>query len=85
VKGLPSLVIFVGLFLARMLGKLLVSIGAPVCEELIFRKMLVTRALKYGEGVAILLSGLVFGLFHGDLNQIYVCLWIGIVSGNCFC
>lgn len=46
-----------------------ISICAPVFEELVFRKMLVTRVVKYGEGVAVLLSGLMFGLFHGNLNQ----------------
>ena len=55
----------------------LVSIGAPICEELMFRKMLVTRTLKYGEGVSILLSGLAFGLFHGNFNQFAYAFGIG--------
>ena len=56
---------------------ILVSLGAPICEELIFRKMLVTRTLKYGEGVSILLSGLAFGLFHGNFNQFAYAFGIG--------
>ncbi|MCM1570229.1 MAG: CPBP family intramembrane metalloprotease [Roseburia sp.] len=53
---------------------LVMVICAPIFEELIFRKMLVSRTLKYGQGVAIVLSGLMFGLFHGNLNQFaYAC------------
>lgn len=42
---------------------------APLYEEFIFRKLLVDRAVLYGESVAVLLSGMVFGLFHGNLSQ----------------
>ena len=62
----------------------LVTIGAPVCEELIFRKMLVTRTLKYGEGVSILLSGLAFGLFHGNFNQFAYAFGIGMFFAYVF-
>ena len=44
-------------------------ICAPIVEEIVFRKLLVDRASKYGEKTAIILSGLMFGLFHGNLNQ----------------
>ncbi len=48
---------------------LVMVIGAPIAEEIIFRKLLVDRVIPYGEGLAIFLSGLMFGLFHGNLNQ----------------
>ena len=48
---------------------LFVCVGAPVFEELIFRKALVDRAIYCGEGIAIAMSGVMFGLFHGNLNQ----------------
>lgn len=48
---------------------LFVCIGAPVFEELIFRKALVDRAIYCGEGISIAMSGVMFGLFHGNLNQ----------------
>ena len=54
-----------------------ISICAPIFEELVFRKMLVTRVLKYGEGVAVLLSGLMFGLFHGNFNQFIYAFGLG--------
>lgn len=48
---------------------LLTVIFAPVYEEYIFRKLIVDRAVGYGKGLAVMLSGLMFGLFHGNLNQ----------------
>lgn len=48
---------------------LFVCVGAPIFEELIFRKALVDRAIYCGEGIAIAMSGVMFGLFHGNLNQ----------------
>lgn len=44
-------------------------ICAPLYEEFIFRKLIVDRTVRYGQGVAIVISGLMFGLFHGNLNQ----------------
>ncbi len=41
----------------------------PVVEELLFRKLLCDRLRVYGEWVTVVLSGLMFGLFHGNLTQ----------------
>ena len=38
-------------------------ICAPILEEYIFRKLIVDRTVKYGQGVAIVLSGLLLGMF----------------------
>lgn len=51
---------------------------APVMEELIFRKILIDRAVRYGEGIAILLSGLTFGLFHGNFSQFMYAFPLGM-------
>ena len=52
---------------------------APVMEELVFRKLLCDRVRVYGEGTAILLSGLVFGLFHGNLYQFFYAFAVGLL------
>lgn len=54
---------------------------APIAEELLFRKLLIDRTVKYGEGIAILLSGLMFGLFHGNLNQFAYAFTLGLFLG----
>lgn len=54
---------------------------APVAEELLFRKLLIDRTVRYGEKTAILFSGLFFGLFHGNLNQFVYAFMLGIFFG----
>lgn len=53
-------------------------ICAPILEELVFRKLLVDRAVRYGQGTAVVVSGLMFGLFHGNLNQFMYAAAIGM-------
>lgn len=55
----------------------LTVILAPVFEEFVFRKYLIDRTLPYGEGLSIVLSGLMFGLFHGNLIQFPYAFAIG--------
>lgn len=59
----------------------IVSVCAPVMEELLFRKAIIDRIAKYGEGVAIVVSGIMFGLFHGNLNQFSYAFVLGIFFG----
>lgn len=56
-------------------------ICAPVAEELLFRKMIIDRTVKYGEATAVLFSGLMFGLFHGNLNQFVYAFVLGLFFG----
>lgn len=51
---------------------------APIVEEFVFRKLIVDRTLKYGQGVAIVTSGLMFGLFHGNLSQFVYAFALGM-------
>lgn len=61
---------------------LLVKVGiavfaAPIVEELLFRKLLIDRIVGYGEGVAVVVSGLLFGLAHGNFSQFFYTAGIG--------
>ena len=53
----------------------------PVFEELFFRKFLIDRIAQYGQRPAVLLSGLLFGLFQGDLQQALCAALLGFVFG----
>lgn len=50
---------------------------APVFEEILFRKLICDRVARYGQGTAIVVSGLMFGLFHGNFNQFFYAFFIG--------
>lgn len=52
---------------------------APIGEELMFRKLLIDRTRRWGDGLSILLSGLLFGLFHGNLFQLFYAAMLGCV------
>lgn len=56
-------------------------ICAPIFEELFFRKFLIDRVVSFGEVPAVLLSGFMFGLFHGNLSQFPYAFTIGIFFG----
>lgn len=53
-------------------------IGAPIFEELFFRKFLIDRTLQYGAWLSALLSGFMFGLFHGNLSQLPYAFALGV-------
>lgn len=64
------------------LNALLVCVIAPVCEELLFRGLLLGRLRPYGERFALAASALCFGLFHGNLNQFFYAFVLGLVLGG---
>lgn len=83
VKGsaVDNLIVDVAGNLNPVVSILLMVFCAPIAEEFIFRKLLIDRTVKYGEGVAVLFSGLMFGLFHGNLNQFAYAFTLGIFFG----
>ena len=60
---------------------LMIAILAPVLEELLFRKLLIDKFSRFGEGVAILTSALMFGLYHGNIVQFIYATALGVVLG----
>jgi membrane protease YdiL (CAAX protease family) len=52
---------------------------APLMEELFFRKLLIDRLSCMGQGVCILVSGIVFGLFHGNFDQLFYAAFVGFL------
>ena len=56
-----------------------VCVCAPLGEELLFRKFLIDRTRRYGDLPSILLSGLLFGLFHGNLFQFFYAAAVGMI------
>ena len=58
---------------------IVIGILAPIFEELIFRKLLIDRLSRYGSFIAIIVSGLFFGLFHGNFSQFFFATGIGFL------
>ncbi len=59
------------------LNLVLISIIGPIFEEIIFRKFLIDRTIRYGARVSIILSAVIFGFFHGNLSQFIYAFLLG--------
>ncbi len=62
---------------------LYVCLFGPVAEELLFRGIVLRTLAPYGKKLAILVSALLFGLFHGNLLQTPYAFVLGLVLGYC--
>ena len=57
------------------------GIAAPILEEIFYRKLVIDRLRRYGELFAVIASGLLFGLIHGNFSQFFYAAMIGMVFG----
>lgn len=53
----------------------------PVAEEILFRGLVLRSLQPYGKKFAIVVSSLLFGLFHGNLMQAPFAFVVGLVMG----
>lgn len=60
---------------------LIICIAAPVFEEIAFRKILLDPLRPFGDTVAILYSGIAFGLMHRNIQQILYAAALGLILG----
>ena len=54
-------------------------IVAPIMEELVFRKFLLDRIAGFGHWTAMAVSGLVFGIVHGNFYQFFYAFGLGMI------
>jgi membrane protease YdiL (CAAX protease family) len=59
----------------------LMVVAAPIAEELLFRRGLTEALRPWGWKLAVLTSGLFFGLYHGNLEQFFYASFMGILLG----
>ncbi|MBQ5442430.1 MAG: CPBP family intramembrane metalloprotease [Oscillospiraceae bacterium] len=64
-----------------LLRILIPVIIAPLVEEYIFRRQLIDRLGIYGGKLAVVISALAFGLFHGNLFQFFYAFTLGLLFG----
>lgn len=55
------------------------AVLAPIFEELMFRKLLIDRIRMFGDRTAILVSGVMFGLIHGNFYQFFYACGLGMI------
>lgn len=67
-----------------LLNLLFVAVLAPCFEELFYRKLVIDRLRHYGTVPALLLSGVLFGLIHGNFSQFFYAMMIGCLLGGVY-
>lgn len=72
-------------FIDKVLYVVTIIIVAPIGEELVYRGGLLMPLRRYGDGFAILISGFIFGLGHGNLSQIPGAMVMGFFWGFLAC
>lgn len=60
---------------------ILTAVGAPICEELMFRGVILRRLSSVSGRFAIIMSALIFGFMHGNLIQAILGTVMGLVFG----
>lgn len=63
---------------------IVIAILAPIIEELFYRKLMIERLSRYGEKVAVITSGLIFGLVHANISQFFYAFGLGLAFGYIF-
>ena len=69
---------------ALLVYTLYAVIGAPILEELVFRKTLLDRTHGYGQVVAVFVTALLFGLIHGNPAQFPLAFMLGLLLGTVY-
>ena len=60
---------------------LTVGIIAPICEEIIYRHILLKPLRRFGDLQAVIITSVLFGFFHGNLTQLLYAAMVGIILG----
>ena len=60
---------------------LLFCVVAPICEEFIFRGVLLQSLRPYGNGFAVLTTALLFSMMHGNIEQMPLAFLLGLALG----
>ncbi len=56
-------------------------VAAPICEELFYRGAVLQSLRRFGDGFAVMVSAILFGLMHGNIQQIPHAVLGGLVFG----
>lgn len=64
-----------------LLGLLVISLSPGICEEVLFRGMVMSSYDKLGKKKAIIISAILFGMFHFNLQNLVGPIFLGIIFG----
>lgn len=78
---IPNISLLTGDWISSLLTILYVCVLGPICEEILFRGILLKGLKPYGSMTAIIVSSFAFTLFHGNPVQFATPLFVGLLLG----
>lgn len=67
--------------LALVLNIIEIAVIPPLVEELAFRGVILSQLRKYGNGLAVFGSALLFAFYHGNFLQFTFTFFVGLILG----
>ena len=67
--------------ISLLLNVVVIAVLPAILEELVFRGCVLRVLRPYGDGFAIVISAVLFGLMHGNIRQIPFALIVGLILG----
>lgn len=64
-----------------IIGLIVVALSAGICEEIMFRGFIMKAYEKRGMMQSIVLSGILFGLFHFNIQNLLGPIYLGLIFG----
>lgn len=64
-----------------ILGFLIIALSPGICEEVMFRGLVMSSYKKLGKKKAIIYSAILFGLFHFNIQNLLGPIFLGIIFG----
>ena len=77
----PDVEMMVDTPLSLGLNILILAVLPALLEEMVFRGYVMGTLRRYGDGLAVVVSALLFGLMHGNVVQIPFAFLLGLVLG----
>lgn len=64
-----------------LMSLIIISISPAICEEVLFRGMIMSSYNKLGKKSAILISAILFGIYHFNIQNLLGPIFLGIIFG----
>jgi len=81
-KSIPTSIPMATNFTLVIIQFLLISVSAGICEEFLFRGVILNTYLDYfSYGKAIVITAILFGIFHFNIQNILGPIYLGIIFG----
>lgn len=64
-----------------IIGLIVVALSAGICEEIMFRGFIMKAYEKQGMILSIIFSGILFGLFHFNIQNLLGPIYLGLIFG----